>query len=50
MLDIDKSETLIYDTKSDRLYETNPEKGNDEFTLKDEKTGENIYLTRVSFP
>lgn len=49
MLDIDKSETLVYDTKSNRLYEANLGSNDpDEFTLVDEKTGNKILLTRVS--
>ena len=46
MLDIDKSDTLVYDTKNNRLYEANLEKDPDEFCLFDEKTNEPIYLTK----
>ena len=46
MLDIDKSETLVYDTKSNRLYEANLGKDADEFCLYDEKTNEPIFLTK----
>lgn len=46
MLDIDKSDTLVYDTKTNRLYEANLEKDPDEFCLYDEKTNEPIFLTK----
>lgn len=48
MLDIDKTESLVYDIKNSRLYEANLDKNSadDEFTLLDEKTGERISLTR----
>jgi len=50
MLDIDKSESLIYDAKNNRLYEANMDNkdSGDEFCLYDEKTGEKIFLTKVS--
>ena len=49
MLDIDKSESLVYDVKNNRLYEANLDRSDneDEFTLLDEQTGEKIFLTRV---
>ena len=49
MLDIDKSETLIFDPKSNRLYEADVTKDSsgDEFCLYDEKTGSKIFLTKV---
>jgi hypothetical protein len=51
MLDIDKSESLVYDTKNNRLYEADLDKNDrdDEFTLLDEKTGTKIYLTKVCY-
>lgn len=50
MLDIDKSESLVYDAKNNRLYEAelNGKDAGEEFCLFDEKTGEKILLTKVS--
>lgn len=49
MLDIDKSESLVYDEKNNRLYEANLDNkdSGEEFCLYDEKTGEKIFLTKV---
>ncbi len=50
MLDIDKSENLVYDKKNNRLYEADLDRNalDGEFFLTDAKTGSKIYLTRVN--
>jgi hypothetical protein len=45
------AEKLVYDTDSNRFYESDFERASsmsvDDFFLKDKQTGEPIYLTRV---